>query len=130
MFSQLNDDDFVAQIERSFLSRKKTGKLLLIISLTMIGVAISFAYDTRDTILRIADNVSSIGANSSDEAFGEKAKKMSAEFALITGVSFGFTLCATFAAGTHGLVHALYLLFDSRKERLLIEYSKRLQNVR
>ena len=130
MFSQLNDDDFVAQIERSFLSRKKTGCLLLIISLTLIGVAIYFACDTRKTILRIADDVSSIGANSSDGAFGEKSKKMSAEFALTTGATLGFTLCATLAAGTHGLVNALYLLFDSRKERLLIEYSKRLQNIR
>ncbi len=130
MFSKLKDDDFVAQIERSFLSRKKTGCFLLIVSLAMIGVAIYFAYDTRNTILRIADNVSSIGAISSDREFGEKAKKMSAEFALITGATFGFILCSTFAAGIHGLVHALYLLFDSRKEQLLIEYSKRLQSIR
>ena len=130
MFSQLSDDDFIAKIERGFLFRKKMGWPLLIISLAVIGLAIYFAYDTKDTVLRIADTLSNIGENSSDGAFQEKAKSMSSEFALITGATFGFTLCTTLAGGIHALVSALYLLFDSRKEKLLIEYSKRLQNMR
>jgi hypothetical protein len=130
MFSQLNDDEFVAQNERKFLSRKKTGYLLLIISLAMIGAAGYFAYDMGNKTLRIADNLSYIGAHSSDEALRENAKKTSAKFALLMGVTVGFILCGIFSAGIHVLMQALYLLFDSRKERLLIEYSKRLRGIR
>jgi len=130
MFSQLNDDDFVAQIEKKFLSRKKEGCVLLILSLTMIGAAGYFAYTFGDKILSIADNISSIGASFSDEALREEAKKTSAEFSLIQGTTLGFLLSTMVTGGIHALSHALYLIFGSRKERLLIEYSKRLQNIR
>lgn len=130
MFSQLNDDDFVAQIERKFLSRKKTGRLLLIFSLVIIGGAGYFLYNSGGKVLSIADNISYIGVNSSDEALREKARNSSAEFSLITGVTLGFIFCQIFMAGIHCLMYALYLLFDSRKERLLIEYSKLIPNIR
>ena len=130
MFSQLNDVDFIAQIERKFLSRKRTGCFLLIISLASIGAAGYFAYDSRNHILSITDAMSRLEATSINEAVREEAKKASTEFPLITGVTLGFIWCAAFTAGIHGLMHALYLIFDSRKERLLIEYSKRLQNSR
>ena len=129
MFSQLNDDDFVAKIKKDFLSRKKTGGFELIISLAMIGIAGYFAYDLGHMTLRIAENISSIVTTSSDEPLREQAKKTCDEFLLIQGTTIGFLLCTFISASMHLLMHALYLLFDSRKERLLVEYSTRLQNI-
>jgi hypothetical protein len=60
----------------------------------------------------------------------DQAKKTSADFLLIQGATLGFFLCGLFSASMHLLMPALYLIFYSRKERLLIEYSKRVQNIR
>ena len=76
MFSQLTDDDFVARIEKNFLSRKKTGCLLLIISLAMIGVAGYFAYDMSNKILSIAHKVSYIGATSERGSAGRSTENV------------------------------------------------------
>ena len=129
MFSQLNDNEFLAKVERQFLSRKKTGTALLILSLVMIGVAIYIAYDFGDRVVRLADSISRLADNSSDEALRQKTKKTSAELSLILGEKLGFLLCGLIAAGMHSLMQALYLLFGSRKERLLIEYSRRLRGI-
>ena len=130
MFSQLNDNEFVSEIERKFPSRKKTAGFLLIFALAGIGATLYFAYHIGHMLLSIADNLSYIGAASSDGVLREQAKKTSAEFLLIQGASLGFLLGGLAAASMHSLMHALYLLFDSRKERLLIEYSKRLKGIR
>jgi hypothetical protein len=130
MFSHLNDNDFVSQIERKFLSRKKTGGLLLVFSLVMVGAAGYFAYEHGRMLLRIADNISYIGAHSSDEALREEAKKTSAQLLLIQGSRLGFLLCAMITASVQSFARALYLIFGSRKERLLIEYNKRLRAIR
>lgn len=130
MFSQLNDDEFVAQIEKKYPSRKKTGCLLLILWLAIVGGAVYVAYDMGDKILSIMDTLSYIEATSSNEAVREEAKNTSAKFSLTMGMTLGFLLCGIISAGTHCLMHGLYLIFDSRKERLLIEYSKRIPNIR
>jgi hypothetical protein len=57
----------------------------------------------------------------------DEAREAYIEFSFSMGATLGMAVAAAFLGGVHLLIQALYLLYGSRKERLLIEFSKRLK---
>jgi hypothetical protein len=76
--------------------------------------------------LSLAEKVSGAGMYGSDESLQKEAIDTSRNFSFVMGASLGAMVIGMIIGGVSLVSNGLYLLVGSRKERLLIEFSKRL----
>src|SRR5690349_5351813 len=119
MLRPLSDEDFLARIRRTYESRRKVGFLILLLGVSLIaGTVWGYVYSTeaaRKFMAVLADAPTTT----------ENAKQIVDMSTFFLGFKLGGALTGLAVAGGHLLGYGIYLLWGQRKERMLLELSRR-----
>jgi hypothetical protein len=118
MFGTISDEAFLARTKRNYESRRKTGAIALLFGLALlVGAAwgFGFASETARNFKAALTNVSTDPATAVD---------MSTFF---LGLKLGGALTVLTITAAHLLSYGFSLLCGQRKERMLLELSRKEQ---
>src|SRR5687767_1840975 len=119
MFSSVSDEEFLARIKRTYESRRRIGILVLLLGIALlVGTAWGYVYTTD-----AAKNLMAALTNApTDATTAELIVDMSTFF---LGFKLGGSLTGMAVGAGHLLGYGIYLLWGQRKERMLLELSRR-----